>query len=185
MKKKRNQIFAKFRAMTAGVLVCTDVMARGVDIPDVNWVIQYDPPSSAKAFVHRCGRTARIGNTGHALIFLLPIEDSYVTFLGINQKAPMTQMGKPESVNNCLPKVQKLAKKDRAILEKGSRAYVSFVQSYAKHECSMIFRIKDLDFGKLATGFGLLRIPKMPELKGKEVKNFQTVEMDFTSVPYK
>ena len=34
--------------INSGVLVCTDVMARGVDIPDVNWVIQYDPPSSAR-----------------------------------------------------------------------------------------------------------------------------------------
>lgn len=31
----------------SGILVCTDVMARGIDIPDVNWVLQYDPPSSA------------------------------------------------------------------------------------------------------------------------------------------
>lgn len=41
------------------------------------------PPS---AFVHRCGRTARIGNVGHALVFLLPMEESYINFLSINQK---------------------------------------------------------------------------------------------------
>ena len=52
MKKKRNKIFAKFRGMNYGVLVCTDVMARGVDIPDVHWVIQYDPPSSARCVVN-------------------------------------------------------------------------------------------------------------------------------------
>lgn len=38
------------------------------------------------AFVHRCGRTARIGNQGNALVFLLPMEESYVNFLSINQK---------------------------------------------------------------------------------------------------
>lgn len=145
-----------------GILVCTDVMARGIDIPEVHWVLQYDPPSSARynfrswepflsvsyycavqisirntklhkthlipswkliwkntrnnagiifhptrfalllpnasksdwalllgcfsAFVHRCGRTARIGNVGSALVFLLPMEESYVNFLSINQK---------------------------------------------------------------------------------------------------
>jgi ATP-dependent RNA helicase DDX55/SPB4 len=53
-------------------------------VPDVNWVIQYDPPKSAESFVHRCGRTARIGNTGNALIFLLPTEETYVKFIEIN-----------------------------------------------------------------------------------------------------
>jgi ATP-dependent RNA helicase DDX55/SPB4 len=70
----------------AGMLLCTDVMGRGVDIPDINWVIQYDPPSSAASFVHRCGRTARIGNQGSALVMLLPTEDAYVDFIYRNQK---------------------------------------------------------------------------------------------------
>jgi len=73
-------------AVLAGVLICTDVMARGVDIPEVHWVIQYDPPSSAASFVHRCGRTARIGNQGSALVMLLHTEDTYVDFIYRNQK---------------------------------------------------------------------------------------------------
>ncbi|NXU27593.1 DDX55 helicase, partial [Thalassarche chlororhynchos] len=86
MKHKRNKIFTEFRKFPGGILVCTDVMARGIDIPEVHWVLQYDPPSSASAFVHRCGRTARIGNVGSALVFLLPMEESYINFLSINQK---------------------------------------------------------------------------------------------------
>ncbi|CAB3368770.1 Hypothetical predicted protein [Cloeon dipterum] len=62
MKEKRHRVFDPFKNAESDILVCTDVMARGVDIPLVDWVIQYDdPPSSAAAFVHRCGRTARIG----------------------------------------------------------------------------------------------------------------------------
>ena len=53
-KAKRHLVFESFRKAEPGsVLVCTDVMARGVDIPDVKWVVQYDPPSNAEAFVHR------------------------------------------------------------------------------------------------------------------------------------
>ncbi|XP_046329465.2 ATP-dependent RNA helicase DDX55-like [Haliotis rufescens] len=185
MKQKRNKIFSSFRQLASGVLTCTDVMARGVDIPEVHWVIQFDPPSSASSFVHRCGRTARIGNTGNALVMLLPAEDTYTNFISINQKVPMEELEKAEDVHNHLPAVQKLAAKDRAIYEKGMRAYVSFVQSYAKHECSMIFRVKDIDFGKLATGFGLLKIPKMPELKGKVVPNFLPVEINVDDIPFR
>ena len=53
------------------VLFLIDVMARGVDIPDVDWVVQFDPPSNAEAFVHRCGRTARSGLKGQALVINL------------------------------------------------------------------------------------------------------------------
>lgn len=61
-------------------------MSRGVDIPEVHWVIQYDPPSSATSFVHRCGRTARIGRIGYSLTMLLPNEDAYPNFILRNQK---------------------------------------------------------------------------------------------------
>ncbi|XP_065274075.1 ATP-dependent RNA helicase DDX55 isoform X2 [Emys orbicularis] len=169
----------------SGILVCTDVMARGIDIPEVNWVLQYDPPSSASAFVHRCGRTARIGHLGSALVFLLPMEESYVNFLSINQKCPMQEMKPLKNVVDVLPKLKTLALADRAMFEKGMKAFVSCVQAYAKHECNLIFRIKDLDFASFARGFALLRMPKMPELKGKCFSDFVPVSIDTDSIPFK
>ncbi|XP_025053818.1 ATP-dependent RNA helicase DDX55 isoform X2 [Alligator sinensis] len=142
MKHKRNRIFTEFRKLPSGILVCTDVMARGIDIPEVNWVLQYDPPRSASAFVHRCGRTARIGHVGSALVFLLPMEESYVNFLSINQKCPMQEMKPSKNVVDLLPKLKSMALADRAVFEKGMKAFVSYVQAYAKHECSLIFRVK-------------------------------------------
>ncbi|KAM9118807.1 ATP-dependent RNA helicase DDX55 isoform 1-T1 [Pangshura tecta] len=185
MKHKRNKIFTEFRKLPSGILVCTDVMARGIDIPEVNWVLQYDPPSSASAFVHRCGRTARIGHLGSALVFLLPMEESYVNFLSINQKCPMQEMKPLKNVVDVLPKLKALALADRAMFEKGMKAFVSCVQAYAKHECNLIFRIKDLDFASFARGFALLRMPKMPELKGKCFSDFVPVSIDTDSIPFK
>ncbi|XP_056289066.1 ATP-dependent RNA helicase DDX55 [Pseudoliparis swirei] len=185
MRSKRNQIFADFRALKNGILVCTDVMARGIDIPDVNWVLQYDPPSSACAFVHRCGRTARIGNQGNALVFLLPMEESYVNFLSINQKCPLQRMVLSGEALDVLPRVKALSLADRAMFDRGMRAFVSFVQAYAKHECSLIFRIKDLDLARLARGFALLRMPKMPELKGKTFPGFTRTPLDTDAIRYK
>lgn len=185
MKNKRNKIFANFKALKSGILVCTDVMARGIDIPEVNWVLQYDPPSNASAFVHRCGRTARIGNYGNALVFLLPMEESYVNFLSINQKCPLQKMSPVKDVIDILPKVKALALSDRAIFERGMRAFVSYVQAYAKHECSLIFRVKDLDFASLARGFALLRLPKMPELRGKSFPDFIQTDVDTDTIKYK
>ncbi|XP_032899765.1 ATP-dependent RNA helicase DDX55 isoform X2 [Amblyraja radiata] len=185
MKHKRQNIFMEFRQLESGVLVCTDVMARGIDIPEVDWVLQYDAPSSASAFVHRCGRTARIGHHGNALVFLLPMEATYVNFLSINQKCPMQQMKLLKDSVDVLPSLKKLAVSDRAIFEKGMKAFVSFIQSYAKHQCSLIFRMKDLDFAALARGFALLKLPKMPEMRGKNFPGFTPEDIDTNSIRYK
>jgi ATP-dependent RNA helicase DDX55/SPB4 len=62
-----------------GVLLCTDVAARGLDLPDVDVVIQYDPPGDPKSFSHRAGRTARMGRRGKAVILLAKgSEEEYV-----------------------------------------------------------------------------------------------------------
>lgn len=184
MRSKRRKVFDSFRKLTSGVLVCTDVMARGVDIPEVDWVIQFDPPSSANAFVHRCGRTARIGNQGNALLFLLPEEESYVNFISINQKVPLQLFEMEETVTDIVPTLRKMATNNRDIYEKGMKALVSFVQFYRKHECSLIFRTSDLNLGKLATGFGLIKMPVMPELKDKTV-DFDPVDIDVENIRYK
>ncbi|XP_071946259.1 ATP-dependent RNA helicase DDX55-like isoform X2 [Antedon mediterranea] len=187
MKGKRATVFSEFRKLESGILVCTDVMARGVDIPEVNWVLQFDPPNNASAFVHRCGRTARIGNTGNALLFLLPTEDTYVEFIQINQKVPLQEYHDASDIEmiDILPKLRKMAEQDRAIYEKGMQAFVSFYQAYVKHECSLIFRAKDLELGKLANGFGLLQMPKMPETKGRKFPEFQASNVDIQAIPFR
>jgi ATP-dependent RNA helicase DDX55/SPB4 len=61
------------------VLLCTDVAARGLDLPDVDVVIQYDPPTDPKVFSHRAGRAARMGRQGKGIVLLTKgSEEGYV-----------------------------------------------------------------------------------------------------------
>ena len=60
------------------MLLTTDVAARGLDIPDVDVVLQFDPPSDSKSFSHRCGRTARAGKPGRATVLLTEEEVDYI-----------------------------------------------------------------------------------------------------------
>eukprot|EP00112_Aurelia_sp_Birch-Aquarium-sp1_P017212 Seg397.26 transcript_id=Seg397.26/GoldUCD/mRNA.D3Y31 product="ATP-dependent RNA helicase DDX18" protein_id=Seg397.26/GoldUCD/D3Y31 len=80
--QKRTSTFFEFCTADSGILLCTDVAARGLDIPEVDWIVQYDPPDDPKEYIHRVGRTAR-GNEGrgHALLFLLPEELGFLRYL--------------------------------------------------------------------------------------------------------
>lgn len=67
--KERFAILDRFRSGENKVLITTDVAARGIDIPSVDYVINYDLPDNPENYVHRCGRTGRGNNTGQALSF--------------------------------------------------------------------------------------------------------------------
>jgi superfamily II DNA/RNA helicase len=71
---KRDRVIASFRKMKYRILVATDVAARGLDIPHIEHVINYDLPQCAEDYVHRIGRTARAGATGSALSFITPAD---------------------------------------------------------------------------------------------------------------
>lgn len=71
---ERTDAFVSFSRCRSGVLLCTDVAARGLDFPAVTSIVQYDPPGEASEYVHRVGRTARMGRRGDALLMLQPHE---------------------------------------------------------------------------------------------------------------
>jgi len=78
----RTNRFFEFCNAQSGTLICTDVAARGLDIPEVDWVIQFDPPDDPRDYIHRVGRTARGSEgKGRSLMFLLPSEIGFLKLL--------------------------------------------------------------------------------------------------------
>ncbi|KAM3197141.1 hypothetical protein ACQJBY_072679 [Aegilops geniculata] len=183
----REKALASFSALSSGILVCTDVAARGLDIPHVDLIVQYDPPQDPNVFVHRAGRTARYDQEGDAIVFLLPTEDAYVEFLKLRGVPLMERECSPDIVD-IVPQIRAAALEDRNIMEKGLRAFVSFVRSYKEHHCSFIFRWKGLEVGKLAMEYGLLQIPSMPEVKHNNLSLkgfFPLGNIDFSQIKFK
>uniref|UniRef100_A0A803MF66 ATP-dependent RNA helicase n=1 Tax=Chenopodium quinoa TaxID=63459 RepID=A0A803MF66_CHEQI len=75
---ERKTTVSSFKAKKSALLLCSDVIARGLDVPEITCIIQYDPPGEATEYVHRVGRTARLGQKGDSLLFLQPIEYDYL-----------------------------------------------------------------------------------------------------------
>lgn len=173
------------------ILLATDVAARGLDVPDVDVVIQFDPPSDPKAFSHRCGRTARAGKSGTAWVLLVGKELGYTGKLYLQEldllhahcrvqdflavrKIPIKEhppvhastISLDDLSSQYLTDIRSKLLTDRALHDMAAKAFVSFVRAYSKHEASYLFRVKDLDLVGTAKSYGLLRLPKMPELKG-------------------
>ncbi|KAK9791145.1 hypothetical protein WJX73_001123 [Symbiochloris irregularis] len=186
----RDAKLAAFTAPGPGCLLCTDIAARGLDIPDVSWTVQVDAPQDPDAFVHRVGRSARMGRPGRGLILLAPSEQPYVKFLLV-RKVPVQEQagvqGVPEVDNDSLlAAVRAASEGDRDVMEKGTRAFVSYVRAYREHQCRFIFRMEELDLGRLAMAFGLLRLPRMPELaRSKAITNFTPSSVDLDAIKYK
>lgn len=182
MKGGRFKVLDQFKKESRAILLCTDVLARGVDIPEMNWVVQWEPPSNAAAFVHRVGRTARQGQHGNALILIQSNEDAYVDFLERNQNVSLTKVVDKDTTN---ADVHALAQEyrdrihskqigNRSIFDKANRAFVSHIQAYSKHECNFLLRVSDLNLAKIASCYGLLKMPLMPELKQKNANCAQS-----------
>lgn len=160
----REKALASFTTLSSGILLCTDVAARGLDIPGVDCVIQYDPPQDPDVFIHRVGRTARLGRQGSSIVFLSPKEEAYVEFQRI-RRVPLEERKCCDEAFDVVPEIRTAAKKDRDVMEKGLRAFVSYVRAYKEHHCSYIFRFKELEIGRLGMGFGLLKLPSIPDVK--------------------
>ena len=90
--KDRFEVMKQFKKGTVKVLIATDVSARGIDIPNVGYVVNYDLPEVPENYVHRIGRTGRGSNRGFAISFCSPAEKPLLTAIEQYITKPITVM---------------------------------------------------------------------------------------------
>jgi ATP-dependent RNA helicase DDX31/DBP7 len=175
--KDRAATFAAFHPLKSGLLICTDVAARGLDLPKVDFIIQYDPPTEVSDYVHRIGRTARRGCPGTSLLFLSPNESSFLDVLsshglkliplslqatldrGFSDSSKAKAQVTPLSLHEHL---EKAVAKSATLHDMALCAYQAFVRAYSAHsgELKNVFQVRLLHLGHVARSFALQEAPR-------------------------
>ncbi|CEP64044.1 ATP-dependent RNA helicase HAS1 LALA0_S10e00936g [Lachancea lanzarotensis] len=180
--QKRTNTFFEFCNADRGTLVCTDVAARGLDIPSVDWIIQFDPPDDPRDYIHRVGRTARGSKgKGKSLMFLTPNELGFLRYLKA-AKVPLNEFEFPTSkIANVQSQLEKLIRSNYHLHQIAKDGYRSYLQAYASHGLKTVYQIDKLDLAKVAKSYGFPVPPKVnitigasgkaPPAKKRKVRN--------------
>lgn len=193
----RIEVTAKFSSSQHVCLFATDIVARGIDFPAVDWIVQVDAPEDASTYIHRVGRSARFDKAGNAVLLVTPKEAPGMIEEIRNRKVPIQEnkdpklmpmnLGKQVSThdnnNNNIKKKEKLditldmqniCFKEPEIKYLGQKAFISYVRSVYVQKNKQIFNIEDLPLDKFAKSLGLPGTPKIKVggvHKLKEAKN--------------
>ncbi|CCH42436.1 ATP-dependent RNA helicase [Wickerhamomyces ciferrii] len=165
------------------ILFCTDVASRGLDLPYISTVIEYDPPFATEDHLHRIGRTARAGKSGKSFLFLLPTEEKYLELIehyhpnGVKHRSYEDLLTTGFGVKWDFDattwhlNIERWLLEDETTHEKAVKGFTSHIRAYATHISleKSIFNLKSLHLGHLAKSFGLRETPK--KLGGKTSNN--------------
>ncbi|AOW29881.1 ATP-dependent RNA helicase HAS1 [Candida albicans P57072] len=160
--QKRTNTFFEFCNAKQGILVCTDVAARGLDIPAVDWIVQFDPPDDPRDYIHRVGRTARgTQGKGKSLMFLTPSELGFLRYLKA-AKVPLNEYEFPANkIANIQSQLTKLIKTNYLLNQSAKDGYRAYLQAYASHGLKTVYQIDKLDLKKVSASFGLDQVPRV------------------------
>ncbi|WVR08495.1 ATP-dependent RNA helicase DBP4 [Kwoniella sp. DSM 27419] len=158
----RLDIFQKFSTSKHALLISTDVAARGLDFPAVDWVIQLDCPDDVDTYIHRVGRTARYQAAGMALTMLCPSEEEGMkerwTEKGIEAKKIKIKESK---MGNLKQQMQNFAFKEPEIKYLGQRAFISYMKSIHIQKDKTIFKLSEMPAEAFAESMGLPGAPQI------------------------
>merc|ERR1719433_1167653 len=118
----------------------------------------------------------------------MPHEDTYLEYLkqhGVPLEELKETVEMPAPASSTKGRAQKVVQTDRSVLLKANRAFTSFVRAYQEHQLSFLFPFKLLDLGGVATCYCLLRLPRIKEILGRKINNFEQSEIDPATVPFR
>ncbi|PIK54857.1 putative ATP-dependent RNA helicase DDX10 [Apostichopus japonicus] len=166
---RRVSIYDEFCKKPSAVLIATDIAARGLDFPAVDWVIQVDCPEDASTYIHRVGRTARYEKDGESLLFLLPSEEYAMVKQLNDKKIPILKIEvNPSKKMVIYRKLQSYCAQDPELKESGKRAFISYVKSVYLMKNKDVFDVTKLPLEEYAVSLGLPFTPRIRFLERRQ-----------------
>ncbi|KAI3393053.1 hypothetical protein diail_4792 [Diaporthe ilicicola] len=170
----RLRITQQFTSAKHCCLFATDVVARGVDFPAVDWVIQVDCPEDADTYIHRVGRTARYQSKGRAILFLDPSEETGMLKRLEQKKIPIEKINIKENMKKSIKnQVQSMCFKQINIKYLAQKAFVTYVRSVHVQKDKDIFDMSKLDLDAYAASLGLPGTPNIRFRPGEDMKKLK------------
>lgn len=161
--ERRTIIYMDFLKRPAACLFATDIAARGLDFPNVDWVIQVDAPEDAAMYIHRVGRTARYTSSGRALLLLMPQEEKPVVgaleTAGVPIKKLTVNPNRKFSVSSQAAALLAAQPDFRLFAKKAFSSYLRSIQMLPQYPCT---DITQLPVNEFATALGLPFTPELP-----------------------
>ncbi|XP_067418918.1 probable ATP-dependent RNA helicase DDX10 isoform X2 [Emydura macquarii macquarii] len=159
---KRMEVYNDFVRKKSAVLFATDIAARGLDFPAVNWVVQFDCPEDANTYIHRVGRTARYKEGGEALLVLLSSEEKGMVQQLSQRKVPVNEIKiNPEKLVDVQKKMQAFLAQDQELKERAQRCFVSYLRSVFLMKNKEVFDVFKLPLAEYAHSLGLAVAPRV------------------------
>lgn len=175
---KRVAVYEDFCRKKAAVLLCTDIAARGLDFPSVDWVVQLDCPEDVNTYIHRVGRTARYEKDGHALLFVLPSEVEMIKELK-ERKIPVEEIKiDPKKLVSIRGKLDAFCAQDSNFKELAQKSFIRYLRSVHLQSNKRVFDVRKLPTSEYALSLGLSQAPRIRFLKkdGSGGKNWEKDE---------
>jgi ATP-dependent RNA helicase DDX10/DBP4 len=168
----RLDITTKYSNSKYACLFSTDVAARGLDFPSVDWVVQVDCPEDADTYIHRVGRTARYERDGRAVLFVDPSEEEGMLAALEKKKVALEKINVRQNKmqNSVRSQLQNMCFKDPELKYLGQKAFVSYVRSVHVQRDKNTFDLKKLDLEGFAASLGLPGAPRVKFVKGEDAK---------------
>ncbi|OWR49214.1 putative DEAD box ATP-dependent RNA helicase [Danaus plexippus plexippus] len=135
-----------------------NLAARGLDIPEVNWIVQFDPPADTNEYIHRVGRTARgLGAEGRAVLLLRPEESEFVNYLR-NAKIYLDKYELWNKYSDLQSKIE-VAMKDSEFHNLAIEAFEGYTRAFEVKKLKHVFNLLNMDLDSVAKSFGLKEKP--------------------------
>lgn len=157
---RRTDMYDAFSRTKNAALFATDIASRGLDFPNVDWVVQADCPDDVATYIHRVGRTARFQSNGRAMLFLGDGKElTFLQRLSAKGLKPNKVRINPAQIASITPRIAGVVASNQELKALAQRAFLFYLKSVFQQSDKVVFDAAEHNVELLSKSFGLAVTP--------------------------